>query len=110
MPLDDADRKILEEIERALLDGDRDLAQSFRAPLTRPPVSLAAPVVAAVAVFVSALGILSIGTGSAIPALLALPPAAVALLLLYRPQTFASAPPGPQVDTSDDPPPSTSST
>lgn len=83
MPLDDADRTTLDEIERQLRQ-DPGLASAFA---RRPRSPLALPVIAAAAVFLAALVALSILTTSPVPILLGLLPAAAAVLVARRPPT-----------------------
>ena len=96
MPMDDPDRITLEEIERELTRDHPEFARHFRR-VYRVGREVALPILGAAAVFLIALTVLSVETGSAIPVLLALPPVAVALLLLRWPWLFAMVPaePGP---------------
>ena len=91
MPLDDAERDRLEEIERGLARDHPDVSRVLR---PAPPVrrALAVPVLAAAGVFLVALVVLSVMAGSVLPTLLALPPVAVTLLLLRWPDIVRTDP------------------
>ena len=95
MPLNDADRDKLEQIERGLARDHPEVSHTLRAhgPARREVVT---PVLSAAAVFFVALVVLSTMTGSALPALLALPPVGLALLLLRWPH-FARMDPEPSL-------------
>lgn len=92
MPLDDADRSKLEEIERRLAQDHPDIAAVLRDPDRRVRRPIAVTAVGAVAVFVGALAAQSGMVGNPVPVLLALPPAAAVLALLRWPD-FARLPP-----------------
>ncbi len=91
MPLDDADRLKLEEIERQFERENSNLARTFQRH-RRVRRELALPILGAAAVFLAALGVLSLVTGGAVPVLLGLPPVAGTLLLLRWPDLFRMVP------------------
>lgn len=91
MPLDDAERVKLEEIERQLEREKGDLARTFRRH-RRVRRELALPILGAAAVFLAALTALSVVTGSAVPVLLSLPAVAGTVLLLRWPDLFRMVP------------------
>jgi hypothetical protein len=94
LPLDDADRRSLEEIERQLTLETPRLAKALgrETPVRRSRVP-AAPVALATAVLIAAFSWMSALTGSPVPLLLALPPAVAAVLLLVWERTADPAPP-----------------
>jgi hypothetical protein len=91
VPLDDAERVKLEEIERQLEREKGDLARTFRT-YHRVRRELALPILGAAAVFLAALTALSVVTGSPVPVLLSLPAVAGTVLLLRWPHLFRMVP------------------
>ena len=95
MPLDDADRIRLEEIEHQLERENGHLARAFRKH-RRVQRELAVPCLAAAVIHLAALGALSLITGSAVPVLIGLAPVAATLVLLRWPDLFRMVPAEPR--------------
>lgn len=97
MALDDAQRRTLEEIEQRLRQDSPDLRATFAATRPRLPRLQPTTVLAAVAIFLVCFAWLSLRGGTAVPVLVALPPAIAAVLVLLWQHT-QDCPPTPPAD------------
>ncbi|HEY6744329.1 MAG TPA: DUF3040 domain-containing protein [Mycobacteriales bacterium] len=89
MPLNDAERAQLEEMERRLAQDHPDMTRAFQAPRSRTRVV----VLGAAGVFAVVMITLSVMTGDVLPVLLALPLVAGVAVMARHPDLLTWSPP-----------------